>query len=312
MSRMRQAARRPAGRGTSQLLWLALLMPALRSQDKPPSPQALELRTSATLHQAWLAEVMDLDHQRAADLYAEVAKDRQPDNLERWVATARLLELQRLGRTSAPPLAANEVPAPLRAPFAAASPPLDATQLFQRAAAVATVSPSPPPAEKPPEGTPSTPPSPDATRLPPLRPVVFEAEAWLQGQIGPSWRDRTRQRQQAPRPQFTDRLMTMRIAFAELEGRRGQADQLRELYFTQWQMPQLTAPAPAMLDRVRRNLATLQRERGNLAYPTSLLQRIAEWVEQTAQTDPAAALALVRRLPNLAESLLAETPSEGR
>jgi len=303
-------ATRPA---TCQLFWLALVVAPLISQSTA-APGSIELRPSATLHQAWLSEVMDLDHQRAAELYAEVAQDRQPDNLERWVATARLLELQRLGRASAPGLVATEIPAPLRGAFAAAATPLDATALFQRAAAVAAA--TPPTAGEAPPATPGQPPTsaptPEAPRLPPLRPVVYEAEAWLLGQIGPSWRDRTRQRQQAPRPQFTDRFMAIRIAMAELDGRRSQADQVRELYFTQWQAPSLPGPPLVAIERVRRNLASLQRERGGLAYPTALIQRLAETFEQTAQADPAAALALVRRLPYLAESLLAEAGGDGR
>lgn len=296
----------------SGLLLLAVLLSPLSAQA------AGGLRPSASLHQAWLIEVMDLDHQRAAELYSEVARDRQPDNLERWVATARLLELQRLGRATAPTLLTAEIPAPLRSPFAAAATPLDATQLFQRAAAVTAIAPTttppPPPPTPPSNANPAANPAanPEAARLPPLRPVVAEAEAWLLGQIGPSWRDRFRQRQQAPRPQFIDRFMTIRIAMAELEGKRGQAAQVRELYFTQWQPPALTGAAPVLLDRVRRNLAAMQRERSALAYPSTLLQRLAETIEQAAATDPAAALALVARLPILAEALLADPASDGR
>lgn len=288
-------------------------------------------RQPATLHQAWLAEVMDLDGRRALELYTELARDRQPENHERWLALARLLELHRLGQTSAPSLDPLEVPKALRGPFAAAASPADPALLEARARALlegGSVEPPPAPPGNAPGAPPSGPATPTATspgtpaqpqaqtqpqapaespRLPVLRPVVHDAETWLLGLSGLSWRDRLRQRQPQSfdRSQFTERYNAMRVMAAELDGRRSQADEVRALYFTQWRPPALDGPPQAVLDRVRQNLLAMQRERSQAS---PLLPRLQEALDKAAAEDPQGALQLVLRLPLFAELLLAPVP----
>lgn len=294
-------------------------------------------RQPVTLHQAWLAEVMDLDGRRAIELYTELARDRQPENHERWLALARLLELHRLGQTSAPNLDPLEVPKALRGPFAAAASPADPALLEARARTLlegGSVEPPPPPPGNAPGAPGSGPATPAATspgaptqpaapaqpaasaqpqaaaespRLPVLRPVVHDAETWLLGLSGLSWRDRLRQRQPQSfdRSQFTERYNAMRVMAAELDGRRSQADEVRALYFTQWRPPALDGPPQAVLDRVRQNLQAMQRERSQAS---PLLPRLQEALDKAAAEDPQGALQLVLRLPLFAELLLAPVP----
>jgi hypothetical protein len=281
------------------LTLLALAMAAatsiLHAQDKPTASSASVGRTSApTLHQAWLAEVMDLDSRRAAEIYREVARDNVPDNLERWVAIARLAELHRLGVTKAPAIDPTEVPAVLRAPLAAAQVAIDVNALVRHAE-------SDPAALLQGLGG-------ESAKLPLLRPAVFEAQAWLISQVGPNYRDRFRQRQ-PDRGRFYDRFWATNIVVAELEGRRGQADEVRALYFTQWRPPTVSNDPNASLARVRSNLATLLRGR-EMNGSQNLLRRLGDAIEKAAATDPSAAVALVLRLPYFAEQLLQST--EGR
>lgn len=266
-------------------------------KQPPPAPQPVT-RATATLHQAWLAEVMDLDSRRATELYREVARDKVPDNLERWVAVARLAELHRLGVAAELLIDPLEVPPPLRASLAAAAAPIDVEALTRRAS-------SDPAQLMQSLGS-------EAGKLPVLRPAVFDAEVWLISQVA-SWRDRVRQRQQsqAARPPFTERFYAMRIVIAELEGRRSQADEVRALYFTQWRPPVVTADHAANLARVRTNLETLLGERDMIG-AQNLLNRLREAIEKEQAADPAAAMGLLLRLPYFAELLLQDGPQQRR
>ena len=78
---------------------------------------AQEPDAAVSLHRAWLAEVMDLDVRRAVEGYRSVALDARPGQMERWVAVARLVELQRLGALGGAPLPVwTDAPAALRFP----------------------------------------------------------------------------------------------------------------------------------------------------------------------------------------------------
>lgn len=275
--------------------------PAGRTPSANPTattPPGTAPRPVATLHQAWLVEVMDLEPQRATDLYREVARDKSPDNLERWVALARLKELHRLG--VAPPVVVDpiEVPVPLRAAMAAASAPLDVAALLELAGDPDLLQAR----------------SAESGRLPLLRPAVSEAEAWLIDQVGPNWRDR-RQRQQSPadRPPLADRFNAVRIVVAELDGNRRQADEVRALYFTQWRPPVSSGDHAATLARVRANFDYLLRDH-ELARSQQdlLLQRLRDAIDKMAASEPASAVALVLRLPVFAEILLREVPAARR
>lgn len=262
-----------------------------------PRPAA---RAPATLHQAWLTEIMDLDRPRAADLYREVAKDKSPDNLERWVAIARLAELHRLGVTTAPTVEAAEVPAAIRAPLAAANEPVATEALAADAA-------RDPAALLQSLGT-------TAGRLPLLRPAVPAAETWLIGQIGPNWRDRSRLRpqNQVGRAPFIDRYNAVRTLVYELEGRRNEADIVRTLYFTQWRPPAVSNDVAKNLARAKANIEALVRERQMPGSQLTLLLRLGEALDKAAGQDPSAAQSLLLRLPYFAELLLPENPPERR
>jgi len=272
--------------------------PAETAKQAPTSLAQPVARTTATLHQAWLAEVMDLDHHRATEIYREVARDKVPDNLERWVAVARLAELHRLGVAAEWPIDPIEVPPPLRASLAAVGPPLDVDALTKRVS-------SDPALLMQSLGS-------DSGKLPVLRPAVADAEIWLISQVA-SWRDRFRQRQQsqAARLPFTERFYAMRIVIAELEGRRTQADEVRALYFTQWHPPVVSADHGANLARVRANLEALLGER-EMAGAQSLLNRLREAIDKEQATDPAAAMGLLLRLPYFSELLLQDDQQRRR
>jgi hypothetical protein len=243
---------------------------------------------------------MDLDRPRAADLYREVARDKSPDNLERWVAIARLAELHRLGVTAAPNLDPAEVPTAIRAPLAATEGRVDVAALARDAA------------QEPAVLLQSLGTAPG--RLPLLRPAVPSAETWLLGQVGPNWRDWSRRRpqNQAGGAPFVDRLNAVRVLVYELEGRRNEADGVRALYFTQWRPPTVSDDIAANLARAKANLATLLRERQVSGPYQALLQRLGDAMDKTAATDPAAAQVLLLRLPYFAELMLPENPPERR
>lgn len=276
--------------GVLSLLALCPVAPA--QEQKPTTPTTTTTRQpAASLHQAWLTEVMDLDSRHAAEIYGEVARDKSPDNLERWVAIARLAELQRLGIGKTPTTDPKEVPQMLRAPLAAAQVAIDVPTLVEHAQ-------SDPAGLLQGLGD-------EEGKLPLLRPAVAEAQTWLISQVGPNYRDRFRQRQSntADRGRFYDRFWATNVVVAELEGRRSQADEVRALYFTQWRPPTVSSDANANLTRIRTNLATLLRGR-DMNGAQNLLRRLGEAIEKVATTDPAAAVALVLRLPYFAEPLL--------
>lgn len=274
---------------------LATLCPVATAQDNKPAQTIATTakQPAASLHQAWLTEVMDLDSKRAAEIYGEVARDKGPDNLERWVAIARLAELQRLGLAKAPYTDPKEVPQVLRAPLAAAQLAIDKETLVRHA-------------QSDPAGLLQGLGG-DEGKMPLLRPAVSEAQAWLISQVGPNYRDRFRQRQSnVPDRRFENRFWATNVVVAELEGRRSQADEVRALYFTQWRPPAISGDANSNLARVRTNLTTLLRAR-DMNGSQNLLRRLSEAIETAAATDPAVAMALVLRLPYFAELLLQGT-----
>lgn len=267
---------------------------------KPAPASTAPTRPAASVHQAWLTEVMDLDSRRAADLYREVARDRGPDNLERWIALARLAELHRLGVTQATTIDPAEVPAPLQKPLGADCAPLDVAALLAKATEdPATLL----------QGL-----AKDSAQLPPLRPAVEKAQAWIASQAGTSSRDRIRRGQgfQGDRPRFTDRWNATKVLVFELDGHRAQADEVRSLYFTQWKAPAVSNDSLANLARARKNLDGLLREPGLTGSQADLLTRLRDAIERAAATDPAAAMALLLRLPWYAELLLRDPAQQPR
>ena len=234
---------------------------------------AQEAGRPTSLHKAWLREIMDLDVAGAAADYRTVGESR-PGNLERWVAVARLAELSRLGALPAGAPTAGDVPLPLRPAFQATQTALPLDELVLRcqldpAQALQVL-------------------ATDAGRLPPLRTAVPAAEEWLMGQIGPSLRDRMRQRMEAmanrPRSneagRFTDRLYAADIVRAELQGRTAQASALRTLYFSDWRAPAAKGDPLALLARVKTNLAAWLRDGDLGAQQQALLRELEEALDQ--------------------------------
>lgn len=254
---------------------------------------------SARLHAAWLREVLDLDVRAAAADYAAIAQDQRSGRPERWVAVARLAELQRAGIPTPPVPAANDVPPPIRDALAAMTP-LPVAELLQRAA-----------------GDPATllaSLATEAGRLPALRPVTPEAQDWVRRQVGRSIDDRwqrilqlSRRRSEASRN--SDRANADDILRFELQGRQEQAANYRSLHFRDWRPPEVGGEPSAVLQRVRGNLDAWLRDPGLGAGQSSLLQQLRASLEQRAAVDAQATVALVARLPLYAERLLAEPPA---
>ncbi len=268
--------------------------------DAPQEPQPTTPPGHApTLHRAWLREVMDLDVAAAAADYTKIAAD--PNNLERWVAAARLAELRSLLPSEVVVPHAQDAPLPLRSVLQRPESPPQVTALLERARRAAN------------EGVQTL--GSDAAKAAPLRTAVPAAEEWLMGQIGPSQRDRMRQFLQtlANRSRatdvrrFTERLYAADILRAELEGRPAQAIALRTLYFADWHPPTVTGSAEATLARVRTNLDgwLAEPELGN--QQQSALRELKDWLEKNAATDAATGVALLTRLPYFAERLLDAT-----
>ena len=253
-----------------------------------------------SLHSAWLAEVMDLDVAGAAAAYRKVAADTGPRHLERWVAAARLAELQRLGAVPAAPIATADAPTALRPAFLALQPIAEIESLVDRAR------------RAPAEGLQIL--VPEAGKLSPLRSAVPPAEDWVMSQIGPSLRDRMRQWRQtlANRSRSTDtrrvteRLYALDVVRAELQGRPAQAIALRTLYFADWRPPVAAGDPAPHLARIRANLDAwlADPELGSQQQP--VLRELKDAIDKQAAADPAAAVNLVMRLPLYAERLLEE------
>ncbi len=279
----------------------AIALAAALAAAAPAQQDAAEV----TLHAAWLCEVMDLDVARAVAGYRRLAAEARPGQLERWVAAARLAELRRIGAAPGATPDLGELPPPLRAAFTAVAQPLPASTLLARI-----------------HGEPKTvlqALTTEAGRLPTLRSVVPASEDWLMRQIGPSLRDRWRQRMEtwssrgrgAESARTTERIYAADVLRAELQGRTPQADALRALYFADWRPPAAVADAATELARIRHNLAAALGDSDMTAAQSALLRELGAALDQR-DADPAAAVALVRRLPLYAERLLQTEPSGGR
>jgi hypothetical protein len=259
-----------------------------------------------TLHEAWLHEVMDLDVGRAVAAYRQVAAHARTRHNEPWVPAARLTELHRLGAAPTAP-DPGDVPPPLRATFQSAQTMLPVDELRQRTRGE-------PKAVLQRLGS-------DAGRLPELHSVVPATEDWVMSQIGPSLRDRWRQRMAAfsnrargtTTAGLTERIHAADILRAELQGRTPQADALRQLYFADWSAPAATGDPTAHVARIRQRLQTMLADADLPPSHAAMLRELAEAIEQRAATNPAAALTFVLRLPLYADRLLqADAPAQGR
>lgn len=284
----------------------ALPAPA-QSLAQSPAPQAAAPQaaapneTSKRLHAAWLREVLDLDVPGAVAEYQKIAQDQRPAHIERWIAVARLAELERAGVRVEPKPAIADAPERVRTELATLTP-VPVAKLLERA--------SSDPAELlQSAGT-------EAGRFPTMRPVTPRVSPWVREQIGPSLRDRLRTRERVqslnrPRPDARDPapFLAADILNVELQGRQERAAALRSLYFSDWKPPATSGDAVATLARVRTNLeAWAQELPQSQQSQQNRLRRLREGIDQRAAVDPAAAVAFVARLPYYAERLFAEPP----
>lgn len=270
------------------------------SSGRAQSPDPAGDPQPAALHRAWLSEVLDLDTAGAARQYARIARDSRQATGERWLAAARLAELQRLGiaTPSAPGLA--EAPSSLRSTLGAAAPAFEAGALalqlaIDRSVTVHDLANAP-------------------AALPDLRPYVARAEAWQLAQTGPSLRDRQRQRQQAfanlsRSPQvsaYLQRLYATTIVSAELDGRLSQADALRALYFAAWKAPEVQGDDQAVVTKAQTLLTAWLEERTLSRQQRTVLTALGEHLaKRAAASEWTQARELLQRLPRTAERLLA-------
>lgn len=288
-----------------RLRWFALAamcLPCVVAQDRAGKGQTTNGDGVPTLHQAWLREILDLDVAGAAADYARIAERGGPGAPERWVAAARLLELRRLQAIDTAP-SIQDCPTPLRATFQAASVTIPLDPILARVR------------QKPAEALRDL--TSETGRLPRLRPAVPAVESWLMDQIGPSLRDRMRQRMEtfasrnrsADVRRYTERLYATDIARAELGNRPAQANALRALYFRDWKPPEAPGDPLPHVARIRTNLDAWLADGDTGAQQAAALRDLGTAIQRLAETDPAAALALVRRLPFYAERLLAPAAS---
>lgn len=272
------------------------------------------------LHDAWLRELLDTDVKGAVADYRRVAGSTQRPESERWAATARLAELQQSGAPveglaellAAAPQALQQVVAPSAstvdlAPWLAAA--RESTEsLFELVRTTERGQPRPQ-----------------------ARPLMDAALRWIEQQSGPGRREQRRQlleqlqrarlegdgrlymeaRRQLRALAPTEREERLsQLAFAQQVLRRElgdspeSADQIRQLRFPDWKAPLAPGEPGEVLARVQANLAVRLAATKDLASDRELLLQLQARLKALEGTDPAAAVAFVRRLPVLAEELL--------
>jgi hypothetical protein len=293
-----------------RLLWALTIAAAMPGQSAermtptgsagaaaPPAPPVDPPQAASTrMHAAWLREVLDLDLPAAIADYKAIAEDTSPSNPERWIAVARLLELQRIGIATGYAAPFAEAPAAVRDALAAVPPGLEVTELVRRSrldplAKVAI--------------------QPEAELQPSLRPATGKVKAWLREQVGPSidasmLRRLQQSRQRRDRRPVPPIAMATDIVAIELQDRQEQAANLRALYFADWRPPAIVGEPAALLTRVQPAIDLWLAEPKLEEWEKRLLRRLAQ---RLAEGDPAKALELLQRLPLYAERLLAEAPA---
>lgn len=273
---------------THALAALLAIAAAAAAQVAPPP-----LDVSARLHAARLREVLDLDVQGAIAEYRAIANER--NSRERWIAVARLAELQRIGIPISQPPAVAEAPQAIKAALALLTP-LPVEELLRNATSPAAAG----AAEAP---------------VLDLHAATLEAQRWVRSKSGPSFNDRQQQRAATMRNRIDesrndtariDRLNATDIVRWELEGKADRAAGLRDLYFRTWRPPTTNLDPQATLARIRANLEAWLKEPNQSTQQQQVLGRLRDEIDQRAANDVEAALRLVARLPIYAERLLAE------
>ncbi|MBL8755689.1 MAG: hypothetical protein JNK15_20505 [Planctomycetes bacterium] len=274
--------------------WLAAaLLGSLAPGQAPTGPT----ESSTRLHTAWIREMLDLDTRGAIADYEAIAQDARPANLERWVAVARLLELQRTGVAGSHALPLADAPEVLREAIAKLPPTPESIPLLPLLAdpAVAWASLSS-----------------NAIALPELRPLAEVVLRWHRTQ-GVGERQRMAQRfsalnqnrarapqGDAPRTRWANAFSVLR---AEQQGQQALATELRRFDFPDWKANVPTGDPTVLLQRVRiqldawlgeANLGELQRTQLRTLRDAVELRPAKEIVE------------MIGRVPLVGERLLAE------
>lgn len=241
-------------------------------------------RSSTAVHQAWLQENLDLDSRGAIQSYEKLRRTSPTSRPERWIAVARLAELGRLGVIYPEPgTTPMQAPPEVQKALEKLGQPVPWQQVIADPNA---------PAE-----------------LPRLRPATEGIMRWGREQIGPTvdqrWmmRWRGRDRSSTGRNRWRNRDAAYSLLEIELEGSPKRAESLRNLMFVGWKPPVLNVGVEAALDRARQRLRQLIEEEGSGRYRRRL-EALETRVQQLGADSPKDALALLMRLPFLAEELL--------
>lgn len=241
-------------------------------------------RGATALHEAWLQENLDLDARGAIQSYEALRTKAPKARPERWIAIARLAELGRLGAIQ---------PEPGTRPMLAPLEVQEALETLGQPVPWRAIL-SNPAAE---------------VELPALRPATERIMRWGRDQVGPTVDQRylIQMRTRDSSAQGDNRWRNRNAAFTlldvELEGTTERADSLRRLMFTGWKPPALDVDIEGALERAAGRLRAMIEVERSSRYRARLeaLQRRFEALAAASRED---ALALLMRLPFLAEELL--------
>ena len=257
---------------------------ALEAQSGRARSARQRHRGATALHKAWLQENLDLDSRGAIDSYEKLRTDAPKTRPERWIAIARLAELGRLGAIH---------PEPGTTPMQA---PLEVQEALEKLG-------QPVPWRKV-VATPKAP-----LELPPLRPATERIMRWSRDQIGPTvdqrWIMQMRTRDPSGRDdnRWRNRNAAFTLLDVELEGTMERAESLRRLMFVGWKPPSLDVGIEDAIDRARTRLRDMIENERSSRYRTRL-EALQQRFEKLAARDLEEALALLMKLPFLAEELL--------
>lgn len=278
---------------------LGALLAVAPAQQQPQQP-------AASLHSAWMREVLDLDPSGAAADYARIAADKQAPLLERQIAIARECEL----RQHLPQLAAATppdlglVPEVLRQTFVQAQTPqplFDKEQLAGRGDQTAVREFF------------------AAIEVPQLRPLVVAMAHAAAEAADPSAAERLRQMRSRFLPWSNDpalvldRIRANEIVRAWLDQQQDRAAELQRRAFPNWRPQSWPGDAAATWQRVAANLTEWLRERQLTDAERELLMRLQRELRHLAESSPESALHAIDHMPLFAERLrVGITGSTGR
>lgn len=275
----------------SATLWRACVVAAtlavagLPAQDKPPILRKPGPSPSVELHEAWLKETLDLDPQAAIRTYDRIRMKAPKAQPERWLAVARILELQRIGVTSPEP---GTIPrgAPEKVQEVLESIEMDVP--FEKLL-------SNPRSEQ---------------ELPPLRQATRRLQEWARDQIGPTVEERIRlgvrisaTNSTDPETQAKYRLYAAReVLRVEIAGSDDRAEAMRTIDFPDWTPPKIVGEPRAALALALRRLDEWISE--SELWMNQSLRNLKKYLAENGE-DPQQALEFVQELPIIGDRLLA-------